>query len=129
VRSLDQPADDARRARDRGLPAEGDDLSAGADAALPAVVLVDAPPADEPVALRFAGATLPSTLLRLADTGEYLVPTTRFRVPFAVRLAAELSEADDDEAAAAAVDWPRYRAELTAALEAAGLSVVRTEPP
>jgi hypothetical protein len=128
LRSVDQLVDDARRARDDGLIAEGDDLSPGADAALPAVVLLDTPPGDEPVALRFAGAALPPSLLRLTDTGEYLVPTARLRVPFAVRLAADLTEADEDDATAAAVDWPRYRADLTAALEAAGLHVVDDEP-
>src|SRR5438128_2128127 len=40
-----------------GLSAEGDDLSPGADAALPAVSLRDAPPPDEPVVLRLPAGT------------------------------------------------------------------------
>ncbi len=106
--------------RDEGLPAEGDDLSPGTDPALPAVVLRDEAPADEPVVVRLRGPALTLPVFRLAASGEYLAYTPRLRAPLAVIVATQLA---DDEVEATPLDYGRYRAELTAALRAAGFTV------
>ncbi len=118
------------RARDEGLTPEGDDLSRGADAMLPAVVLVDAPPPDEPLVLRLDPARIGPDILRLADTGEYLVHVPALRGLAGV-LVAEALPADEIEADAD--DYARLRTELVAALERAGVLVTTlaaaTAPP
>lgn len=111
---------DVIRARDEGLTPEGDDLSRGADAMLPAVVLLDTPPADEPLVLRLDPARIGPRVLRLADTGEYLVHVPSLRALAGVHVAAELPP---DELEASPVDYQRFRRELGAALEGAGISV------
>jgi hypothetical protein len=108
------------RVRDEGLAPEGDDLSRGADAVLPAVVLFDTPPDDEPAVLRLDGARIGGRILRLDDTGEYLVHVPALRALAGVRVANELPE---DELEASPADYGRFRAELLAALERAGVPV------
>jgi hypothetical protein len=109
------------RARDRGLAAEGDDLSRGADALLPAVVLVNAPPADEPIALCVDTARVGPRVLRVADTGEYLVHGPPLLALAGVHLAAALSE---DELEANPADYGRLREELARGLRDAGVPVI-----
>jgi hypothetical protein len=105
------------RLRDEGLEAEGDDLSPGADPALPAVVLRAEAPEDEPVLLRFAPGAVALPVFRLADTGERLVYTPRLRAAFTVvRLPA-------DELEASPVDWERHRGEIVQALAAARCTI------
>ncbi|HZO07885.1 MAG TPA: hypothetical protein VFC77_00795 [Myxococcota bacterium] len=108
------------RARDEGLAPEGDDLSRGADGMLPAVVLLDTPPDDEPAVLRVDGARIGARILRLDDTDEYLVHVPALRALAGVRVADELPE---DELEASPVDYGRFRADLIAALERAGVPV------
>jgi hypothetical protein len=108
------------RARDEGLAPEGDDLSRGADALMPAVVLLDAPPPDEPLVLRLDPASIGSEILRLADTGEYLVHVPALRA-LAGALVADALPADELEADADA--YARFRSELMAALERAAIPV------
>ena len=108
------------RARDEGLAPEGDDLSRGADELLPAVVLLDAPPDDEPAVLRLDGARVGARILRLDDTGEYLVHVPALRALAGVHVAAELPE---DELEATPADYGRFREELADALARAGLPV------
>lgn len=110
-------------ARDQGLPGEGDDLSPGADAELPAVTLVAEPPGDEPICLRLATATLEAPVLRVAATGEYLVHAVRLRAPLAVRLAPELPADEQLRVEVTPADHARWRDELAAALTAAGIRV------
>ena len=111
---------EVRRARDEGLTAEGDDLSRGADAMLPAIVLLDTPPVDEPLVLRLDPARIGPRVLRLADTGEYLVHAPSLRALAGVYVADELPP---DEIEASPVDYGRFRGELVAALEGAGIEV------
>ena len=117
-------------ARDEGLMPEGDDLSRGADARLPAVVLLDTPPLDEPVVLRLDSARVGREALRLGDTGEYLVHVRSLRALAGVRVADELPA---DELEASPTDYGRFRAELVGALAGAGVSVTTpadaTGPP
>jgi hypothetical protein len=120
LRPVADLAADVLRLRDDGLPAEGDDLSPGADRDLPAVVLEELPPSDEPVAVRVAPAVLDVPVHRLTATGDYLVHTPRLRVPFAVRLAPALAA---DEAESVTVDYPAYRDALAARLRDAGIPV------
>lgn len=109
--------------RDTGLEAEGDDLSPGADAALPAVVLLAAPPPDEPVVLRVPGALVRGPLHRLADTGELLIHAPRVRLAGVVRLASTLPGGEQLRIDLAPADWARHRGELAAALAAASVPV------
>ena len=109
------------RLRAEGIVAAGDDLSPGADPALPAVVLQDTVPADEPVVLRLAAGTLADSLLRLTETGDYLVHAPRLHTPFVVCLATALGP---DAVESAPVDYARYRLEIAAALTAAGVAFV-----
>src|SRR5207245_6662238 len=81
-------------ARAEGLAGEGDDLSPGADPELPAVTLRDDAPPAEPLVLRLPAAALPSPVLRLVESGEYLVPAARLPAPFALRLPARLDSAE-----------------------------------
>lgn len=108
------------RARDEGLAAEGDDLSPGTDASLVAVVLRAEPPLDEPLVLRVAAGALGLPFYRLTETGEYLLYTSRLRAPLSARLAHAL---DEGEIESSPLDYGRYRAELAAALAAAGVPV------
>jgi len=117
------PADvaaDLARLRDAGLVAEGDAAARGSDPELPAVPLLQAPPAGDPIALRFEGAGLPPALFRLRDTDEYLVHVPLLRAPFAAVVARSL---DPDELGEISVDHPRYRDGLLEALERAGVPV------
>ena len=110
-------------ARAEGLAGEGDDLSPGADPELPAVTLrSDAPPA-EPLVLRLPAAALPAPVLRLVESGEYLVHAARLPAPFALRLAARLESDEDLRVALAPADYTRWRDVLARALAAAGVPV------
>ena len=110
-------AADVRKVLAEGVVAAGDDLSPGVDPALPAVVLQGERPCDEPVVLCLTGSALPAPLYRLQDTGEFLVYVPRLWVPTTVELAPRLDPGLLEEAA---VDYPRYRDDLRAALTAAG---------
>src|SRR5438067_8540293 len=111
------------RPRAEGLAGEGDDLSPGADPELPAVMLrSDAPPA-EPLVLRLPAAALPAPVLRLVESGEYLVHAVRLPAPFALRLAARLESDEDLRVALAPADYTRWRDVLARALAAAGVPV------
>jgi hypothetical protein len=105
--------------RTDGIAAEGDDLTPGTDPRLTAVTLAAAPPADEPVLLRFPGWTLPLPVYRLVDIDAHLVYCDALRAPFVVRLAA----GPGDEDPRVAVDWPTHRARMAEALVTAGVSV------
>ncbi len=110
-------------ARAEGLAGEGDDLSPGADPELPAVTLrSDAPPA-EPLVLRLPATALPAPVLRLVESGEYLVHAARLPAPFALRLAARLESDEDLRVALAPADYTRWRDVLARALAAAGVPV------
>jgi len=113
-------ADAIQRMQGAGIPAEGDDLAPGVDVDLPAVVLSAELPPAEPIALRIAGAALDHSLLRHADTGDYLVHVANVQTPFTIALRTTL---DDETAGDAGEDYPRYRAELAAALADRGLMV------
>jgi hypothetical protein len=102
----------------QGLEAKGDDLSAGTDPALPAVILYDQPPADEPVVLRFAPGAVPAPIYRLADTGEHLIYAVNLRAPFRVVLRPPDPEMDDPYG-----ETPQAREALAAALAATGVVV------
>jgi len=110
---------DVARCRDAGIDAEGDDVVAGTDPDLPAVVLAGDVAGDEPVTLRFGAGTVGEPVYRIADTGEFLVYVPRLRAPFTVVLRRTL-EAEDDEGAA---DFPAWRAALAAALTTAGIAI------
>jgi hypothetical protein len=105
-------------AREEGLAAEGDDLSPGADADLPAVTFHAEPPPDEPLLLRLPTPTAPAPVHRLADGDTYLIHAARVRAPFAV----EIGTLPDDEqlrVELAPDDWERYRDELAVAFRRA----------
>jgi hypothetical protein len=121
-----RPAGDVARevieARTAGLPAEGDDLSPGADAALPAVVLSDVPP-DEPVVLRLGAGTVGGPVHRLSDSGDHLVHVPRLLAAPVVRLARRLQLDEQPRVEIAPGDWADFRDALAAALDAAGVPV------
>ena len=124
-RSTDDVAADILRTRDEGLAADGDDVSPGADAELPAVVLTAVPPADDPVVLRLPGARLPP-VYRLADTGELLVYTPRLRVPeLSALLAVALPDEEQRRVEIPAGEWSEWRSELARTLARSG---IRIEP-
>jgi len=110
-------------ARVEGLAGEGDDLSPGADADLPAVTLRAEAPADESLVLRVPGAALPAPLLRLVESGEYLVHVARLPVPGAVRLASQFASEEDLRLELAPADYARWRDAVARALGAAGVPV------
>jgi hypothetical protein len=115
-------AADARAARDDGVEGEGDDLTPGADAALPALRLTPAPPPDEPVLLRLPSGTLAGPVHRLAETDDHLVHGRRVRLPGVVRLGRTLGD-EQLRVEIPPADWVRWRADLTAALLAAAVPV------
>jgi hypothetical protein len=117
---------DVLAVRREGLAAEGDDLSPGADADLPAVVLMAESPADEPIVLRLAAGSVPPPVHRLVETGEHLVHAPRLRVEPAVRLAAALHLGEQLRVEIAPADYTAYRADLDAALRREGISVEDT---
>jgi len=117
------PADvaaEVARLRDTGLPAAGDATTWGSDAELPAVSLLEAPPAGDPIALRFEPAALPPAVFRLRETDEHLVHVPVLRAPFAAVLPSTL---DPDELGEISVDHPRYRALLLDALRGVAVPV------
>ncbi len=110
-------------ARAEGLAGEGDDLSPGADPELPAVTLrSDALPA-EPLVLRLPAAALPAPVLRLVESGDYLVHAARLPAPVALRLAARLETDEDLRVELAPADYARWRDAVARALAAAGVPV------
>jgi hypothetical protein len=123
VRPVADVVGDILHARNDGLTAEGDDLSAGADDALPAVAFAAEVLADEPVLLRVGTASLP-TVFRLADTGEHLVYARRLPLPdLTVALAARLAEDEQRRVEVRPADWARWREALAAALAAVSVPV------
>jgi hypothetical protein len=110
-------------ARIEGLAAEGDDLSPGADAQLPAVVLAADPPADDPVVLRLPAGSVAPPVHRLLDTGEHLVHVPRLRTPTVVLLAPHLELEEQLRVEITPAEWTDYRAKLAAALAAAAVPV------
>jgi hypothetical protein len=122
LRAVAEVTADVLRAATEGLEAEGDDLSPGADTALPAVVLSADPPAEEPVVLRIdPPATLP--LYHLVESNEYLVYTPRLRVTPVVLLAPALPTDEQLRVDLTPEDYEAYRRELVAAFAAAGVPV------
>ena len=124
---LRPPADVAAEiveARTAGVPGDGDDVSPGADAALPAVAVATSAPAGEPVVLRVPRGAGVAPLLRLSESGELLVHTPRLCLPTAIARVAERLEFDEQlrvELEPAA--WSAWRAALTAALGTARVPV------
>jgi len=108
-------------ARSEGLAGEGDDLSPGADADLPAVTLRAETPPDEPLVLRLPAAALPVPLLRLVESGEYLVHAARLPAPVSVQLAARLESDEDFRLELTPADYARWRDAVAQALVAAGV--------
>lgn len=106
--------------RDAGLPASGDATTWGSDGELPAVSLLAAPPAGDPIALRFEPGVLPPAVFRLRETDEHLVHVPVLRAPFAAVLPSAL---DPDELGEISVDHPRYRALLQDALRGVAVPV------
>jgi len=124
---LRAPADVAAeivQARVDGVSGDGDDVSPGADAALPAVTVAASAPAGEPVVLRVPGGVGIAPLFRLRDSGELLVHVARLCLPNAVARVAERLELDEQlrvEIEPAA--WTAWRAALAAALGTARVPV------
>jgi hypothetical protein len=114
---------DVAAARRDGLVAEGDDLSPGADAELPAVVLRPEAPVEEPVVLRVPAIALPAPVLRLEESGDHLVHAARLRGPLSVRLATRLEGEEQLRVEVSAAEWTRHRGALAGALAAAGIPV------
>jgi hypothetical protein len=110
-------------ARTHGLVAEGDDLSPGADAELPAVTLRPDPPAGEPALLRVPAAALPPPVLRLTESGDHLVHVPRLRVAGSVRLAVRLEPEEQPRIEIGAAEYARHRDALARALASAGIPV------
>src|SRR5262249_45566764 len=122
LRPVDELTADVVELAREGLPAEGDDLSRGADPELPAVVLgVTAP--DEPVFLRLAAEDVRGPLHQLAGSDEVPVHAARLRVPFTVAIAAEFVPAEQLRVELAPEDYARHRDALAAALAAASVPV------
>ena len=105
--------------RTDGLPGVGDDLAAGVDPMLPAVVLESEPAPDEPAVLRLATATLGVPVYQLEATGEHLVYAARLRAPFTVVLARTL---DPEAVESTPLDYQRWRAGIADAMTAAGIA-------
>ena len=117
----DVTADVLRVATD-GLEAEGDDLSAGTDPVLPAVVLSAEPPLDEAIILRLE--SLPTVpVYRLGESNEYLIYTPRLRASPVVVLAPSLPTDEQLRLEVSPEDYIRYRNELAGALTAAGATI------
>jgi len=124
LRDVADVVGDVAAARTEGLLAEGDDLSAGADAELPAVVLGAEPPPGEPVVLRIPRPTIDAPVHRLADSGEVLVHAPRLPIPGAVvRLAGGIDPEEQQRVEIAPADYARFRDALAVALAAAGVPV------
>jgi hypothetical protein len=105
-----------------GIPGEGDDLSPGADAELPAVVLHATVPPDEPVAVRI-GPLSGVPLHRLVHGGEILAHAARVVAPPVTVVAASLADDEQLRVEIRPEEWRRFRAALTAALADAGVPV------
>jgi hypothetical protein len=110
--------------RTNGLTAEGDDLSPATDPLLTAVSLADAPLDDEPVLLRLPAGSVGLPVFRHADTGGCLVYVDALPVRPVVRLATE----PGGEQLRVVFDWGTWRAEVEAALAAAGIPTESPEP-
>jgi hypothetical protein len=108
------------RLLDEGIAAEGDLLAWGTDPALPAVELVDARPAPDPVVVRFAAASLPPVVFRLVESGSHLVHVPVLRIPFDVLVAESL---DPEELGETTLDHAAYRDDLLDALRHAEIVV------
>lgn len=120
----DVTADVLRVATD-GLEAQGDDLSTGTDALLPAVVLSAEPPLEEAIVLRLEGLpTVP--IYRLAESDEYLIYTPRLRAAPVAFLAPSLPTDEQLRLEISADDYAGYRNQLTEALTAAGITLGTT---
>jgi hypothetical protein len=107
-------ADDLAAWRDDGLPGEDDPLAPGVDPALPAVLFHAEAPAGAPLCVAVRGDARPPAVLRLASSGDVLVPGARARLAFAVSLAAP----DADELDAWTLDPVAFHRALVDALAA-----------
>ncbi|HEV7733357.1 MAG TPA: hypothetical protein VGR62_14390 [Candidatus Binatia bacterium] len=103
-----------------GIDGDADALAPGLDPELPAVPLETAPSGGDPLLLRYDAGVLPPAVFRLRTVSAFVVHVPRLHVPAGVVL---LDALDDEELGEVTVDYPRYRAELSAALAAVGLSV------
>lgn len=108
---------------DGGLAAQGDELSAGADDQLRAIMFDPEPPEDEAVVLQIDPAHLNGPLFEHQQSGTFLFYRSQARVPFIVHVAESI---DLD---VAPPDYPAYRAALVEALRAAGLTLAPEEEP
>jgi len=102
-----------------GIPATGDDLTAGVDPDLPGVLLSASMPLGAPLALRYEGTTLPLPCLCLRDD-LVVIPVDRLRLPFVVALARPDEPLDEWVA-----DPPAYLDALERACGQQGLAVTR----
>src|SRR5262249_59411407 len=109
-----------------GPPPPGAAPRGGGGGPLPAVSLLAAPPAGDPIALRFEPGALPPAVFRLRETDEHLVHVPVLRAPFAAVLPSAL---DPDELGEISVDHPRYRALLQDALRGVAVPVSGAQGP
>jgi len=123
LRPVADVASDVAAVRTAGLAADGDDLSPGADAELPAVALSGDGPADEPFLLRFPAGTIAGPVHRLVESGEYLVHAARVRAPAVLRLAPRLAGDEQFRVEISPGEYARYRSALAAAAAAAGVAI------
>lgn len=113
---------DVLRVATEGLEAEGDDLSAGTDPELPAVVLSAEPPLEEAIVLRLESLP-PVPVYRLGESDEYLAYTPRLHASPVVVLAPSLPTDEQLRLEVSPEDYARYRGELAGALTAAGITL------
>jgi len=125
LRPIEEVVAEIVEVRAEGLAAEADDLSPGSDPELPAVVLRDDPPLEEPIVLRIPPGTVRGPLHRLVATGEILVHVRRLRAPVEVVLAGRLALEEQLRVEIAPSEWERHRDVLAAALGGAGVPVAR----
>jgi hypothetical protein len=119
-RSAADVAGDVAHLRDAGIVAVGEATAWGSDPELPAVQLLAAQPAGDPIALSFDPEALPPAVFRLRETDEHLVHVPVLRAPFRAVLPPRL---DPDELGEVSVDHARYRGLLLDALERVGVPV------
>ena len=72
---------------------------------------------------RLPAAALPAPVLRLVESGDYLVHAARLPAPVALRLAARLETDEDLRVELAPADYARWRDAVARALAAAGVPV------
>lgn len=128
LRTVADVTADVQQIASAGLEAEGDDLSAGTDTALPAVALSAEPPLEEAIVVRLDD--LPSLpVYRLVESDEYLFYTPRLRAVPVVLLAPSLPTDEQLRLDLTPEEYVQYRSELARALTAAGVALGPTDSP